>query len=122
LIGRTLAVVLACASPTLPAVAACEGGQAVFEKCAVCHVAARGATPTVGPNLWGIGGRRAASLPGFQYSAAMLAVDWTWTEARLDTFLTNPQQTVPGTAMAYEGVRRATARAALICYLGTLHD
>ena len=122
MIGRTLAVALACAAPTLPAVAACEGGQAVFEKCAVCHVAARGAISTVGPNLWGVVGRRAASLPGFQYSAAMVAADWTWTEAQLDTFLGSPQQAVPGTAMAYEGVRRAAARAALICYLGTLHD
>jgi cytochrome c len=72
-------------------------GAAVFnDRCADCHTL--GAS-SQGPDLVGVVGRRAASLPGYPYSAALKASGLTWTPANLDQFLQGPRQLVPGTAM-----------------------
>ena len=41
----------------------------------------------------------------------------TWTEDRLDAFLSAPQAVVPGTKMTFMGLRSPDRRAALIAYL-----
>ena len=46
-------------------------GQRVFNQCRACHTPDPGGRNGVGPNLWGIVGRRAASIEGFRYSANM---------------------------------------------------
>ncbi|MDO8875557.1 MAG: cytochrome c family protein, partial [Pseudolabrys sp.] len=74
----------------------------------------------VGPSMAGIVGRKSGTVEGFRYSAANKNADITWTPEVLETYLTNPKAVVPGTTMAYVGLRNATQRADLIAYLVSL--
>jgi len=94
-----------------------ERGERVFEKCAICHAREAGAPSPVGPSLHGVVGRRAGTLPDFGYSKAMRGVQQSWTVDALDRFLTDPAGTVPGTAMAFGGLRDPLDRTAVICLL-----
>lgn len=95
-------------------------GQKAFQACAACHSTAPGVNG-VGPSLAGIVGRKAGSLPGFNYSRAMKASNITWDEASLDAYVANPQQKVPGNHMPYAGMSDAQQRAALIAFLKAQH-
>ncbi len=92
-------------------------GKLLFLRCASCHDISSQASPKIGPNLAGVVGRRAGSLPGYAYSNAMKAQTFTWDEAMLDRWLTRPTDVVPGTAMAFAGIDSAADRAAIIAYL-----
>jgi cytochrome c len=91
-------------------------GKDVFEdRCTACHqLQAAGQ----GPALAGVVGRKAASQPGFAYSAALAGSGLTWTAANLDLFLSGPAKLVPGTAM-FGTVSNADQRRDLIAYLAT---
>lgn len=89
-------------------------GEQVYERCQACHSLEVDRT---GPHHCGLFGRRAGSVPGFQYSDAMKHSDIVWTARTLDRFLANPQKAVPGTNMTYAGVTDAGERKALIAYL-----
>ena len=96
-------------------------GRAIFTStCAVCHNAARGAPPKIGPNLFGVVGRRAGSVAGFNYSPAMRNSRLTWTTAQLAAYLQHPAQTIPGNRMPFAGLPAPRA-AAVAAYLATLH-
>jgi cytochrome c len=71
----------------------------------------------VGPRHCGLIGRRAGTVPGFGYSAAMAKSNLTWDEKTLDRFLAKPLQVVPGTSMTYDGVPDPQDRRDLIAYL-----
>jgi cytochrome c len=86
--------------------------------CGTCH-AVDPAQKKMGAHLKGIVGRKAASVEGANYSAAMKASGWTWDKARLDTYLTDPRKALPGTSMMI-GVSNATDRADIIAYLETV--
>lgn len=96
-------------------------GKAIFKKCQACHVAEKGKTPTVGPNLWGVVNRPKASYPGFSYSEAMKAKGGNWTFEELGAFLHNPKADVPGTKMVFTGLP-PNDEADVIAYLATLAD
>ncbi|MDD5324023.1 MAG: c-type cytochrome [Polaromonas sp.] len=89
-------------------------GEQLYARCAACHALTY---DRVGPRHCGLLGRRAGSVPGFDYSPAMKKSGIVWTEKALDRFLTNPLAMVPGTAMTYAGVPEARDRADLIAYL-----
>jgi cytochrome c len=97
-------------------------GEAAARKCAACHTFAKGEPNKVGPNLWGIVGRPRASVPNFNYSAAMKGKSGTWTIEELNTYLVNPKAMVPGTTMNFAGVPRGAERADLIAFLNTRAD
>lgn len=89
-------------------------GKEIYGRCLACHALEY---DRVGPRHCGLFGRRAGSVPGFAYSAAMRRSKIVWNEKTLDRFLANPLKTVPGTAMTYAGVPDASERADLIAYL-----
>lgn len=70
--------------------------------------------------MFRIVGRSAGKADGFHYSPAFANADFVWDEARLDAWLTNPQQIIPGAVMAYRQSKPET-RAAIIAYLKELN-
>ena len=99
--------------------AACDRvlAQQVFVLCVACHTTSATEPMRTGPPLPGVYGKAAASSPSFRYSAALLAAKLTWNDETLDRFLANPGRAVPGTLMAFPGLRSAQDRAAAICAL-----
>jgi cytochrome c len=97
-----------------------DAGAEVFAvKCATCHSIVKDQPGALGPNLLGIVGRRPASVLGFSYSAALRTRTELWTPALLDWYLIDPPDRVPGTYMAFSGLKNDAARAAVICFLET---
>ena len=85
---------------SMPA-AAPDPGALFRGQCGTCHVTEADALPRQGPNLVAVYGRKAGTASGFKYSPAFADADFTWDEARLDTWLTNPQAMLPGAVMVY---------------------
>jgi cytochrome c len=96
--------------------------EVLFRTCKACHSIDKDGEDQLGPNLWGIAGRKAASRADFPYSAALRNSGIVWTDANLDQWLTSPSKFVPGSKMAYPGNPNAADRAALISYLKSHAD
>ena len=92
-------------------------GQQIYEsRCIACH------SPDanrVGPMHRGVFGRKAGSLPDYNYSKALKGAGFVWNDETLDKWLTNPQAFVPGQKMNFK-VTKPEDRADLIAYLKTL--
>ena len=97
-------------------------GENSGKKCVACHTFQKGAAALVGPNLWGIVNRQKASFPGFNYSAGMKSKTGNWTIDDLNIYLQNPKAMVPGTAMNFPGIPKATERADVVAFLNSLAD
>ena len=93
-------------------------GAQVFKKCMACHTAT-GPTNKVGPTLMGVVGRPVASVEGYKYSKAMMDFGQgkTWTEEELTAYLPKPKDLVPGTKMAFAGLKKPEEIANVIAYL-----
>lgn len=89
-------------------------GAQIYPRCLACHSLEHNRS---GPRHCGLFGRPAATLPDFTYSQALKSSGLVWDEATLDRFLQNPLKAVPGTKMAYAGVKDGQERADLIAYL-----
>jgi alcohol dehydrogenase (cytochrome c) len=94
-------------------------GKTVFEnQCASCHATEPG-KQGFGPSLAAVIGRVSGTLPGFNYTPAMVNAHLIWDAKTLDEFLTSSMQKVPGTSMPV-ALANAAARADVIAYLATL--
>lgn len=99
-----------------------EAGKIAFKKCVACH-AADAKTNKVGPHLADVINRKAASVEGYNYSKAMKdagAAGLVWDEAALAEYLAAPKAKVPGTKMAFAGIKKPTEVQDLIAYLKSL--
>jgi cytochrome c len=95
-------------------------GEADFARCAICHTTSKGGGNGVGPNLFGIVGRKSASAPDFYYSQALRVSLIVWTPNKLDAWIASPAKLVPGNRMSFAGIPDAGQRADIIAYLATL--
>ena len=93
---------------------AAQRGEQIYTRCLACHALGY---DRVGPRHCGLIGRKAGSVAGFDYSAAMKKSGLIWNEATLSRFIANPLKVVPGSTMTYDGVADANERADLIAYL-----
>jgi len=96
-----------------------EAGAKVFNKCKTCHENEKGVN-RVGPTLKGVVGRKTASVEGFKYSDAMAkkgADGQVWDEPTLTNYLKDPKALVPGTKMAFPGLKDDAEIANVIAYL-----
>jgi cytochrome c len=89
-------------------------GVQIYQRCLACHSLEYNRS---GPRHCGLFDRQAGTLPSYAYSKAMKASGIIWDERSLDQFLENPLKTLPGTKMAYAGVKDPQERADLIAYL-----
>jgi cytochrome c len=95
-----------------------ESGQQVFNNtCRTCHTTKEGDN-RLGPHLYKIIGRKAGSLPDYGYSSALKGVDFVWDEEKLERFIANPDELVPGNSMKpYGGLASADDRARIVTFL-----
>ena len=114
----TALLACACSLFLIPAAAASDAakGQKVFLKCKACHEVATDKNK-VGPTLKGLFGRAAGSVEGYAYSNAMKSSGITWNEETLKTYLAKPKDVVPGTKMAFAGLKKEEDVEDVIAYL-----
>ena len=108
---------------TGPALAAGDAGEGekVFKRvCSSCHIPTAEGPKRLGPTLFKVVGRKSGSVEGFRYSKANESANIVWSTENLDPYLTDPKKVVPGTTMAFAGVKKAEERADLIAYLASL--
>jgi cytochrome c len=94
-------------------------GEKLSKACAACHTFGQGEASKLGPNLYGIVGKKKAA-GDFAYSEAMVAHGGTWSYSELNHFLWAPKKFVPGTKMAFIGLKKPEDRAAMVAWLRTL--
>lgn len=119
-----IAVVSALAAAALATGAAAAGdieaGQEDFATyCGDCHSTSADMINRKGPSLFGIIGRKAGTVPGFEYSDANRQSGWVWDEARLRSYLPDPRAAMPGTKMKFDGVEDSDEAEDIIAFLGT---
>ena len=115
-----IAGLLLAGSATTALAADPAAGEKIFKtQCGICHAVAAGQN-RIGPTLFGVVGRPAGSVPGFNYTADHKKLGVTWDAATLDKYLTNPRAMVPDTSMVYAGLKDNAERADLVAYLETL--
>lgn len=95
-------------------------GKSVFQRCAICHRVEKNGGNGLGPNLFGIVGRKAGTVADFSYSAAMKNSGIVWSTDKLTAYIEHPAAVVPGNKMAFAGVTDAGQRADVVAYLATL--
>jgi len=95
-------------------------GKVIFQRCAICHRAEKDGGNGLGPNLFGVVGRKAGTAQDFAYSSAMKNSGITWTPDKLTAYITHPAQVVPGNRMAFAGINNAQQVSDVVAYLATL--
>ena len=94
-----------------------SGQQAFNNACRTCHIVREGDN-RLGPNLHKIVGRKAGSLPDYAFSSAMKEAGFIWDEEKLDRFIANPDEVVPGNSMKpYGGLPSSEDRKKIIAFL-----
>ena len=94
-----------------------DRGAKIFKKCASCHNVGKGEGAKVGPGLYGVVNRAKGVFAGFSYSEALKAKGGVWDRASINQFITKPKDYLPGTKMAFAGLKKPQDRADVILYL-----
>ncbi len=103
--------------PPLPPGDAAKGEKLFKARAAQCHTIGSGQPNGVGPNLWNIVGRASGTIEGYSYSKANSGSGVVWTAEVLDVYLEDPKKFMPGTKMAFAGLKKPQDRADIIAYM-----
>lgn len=71
----------------------------------------------MGPNLFGLLGRETGQAVGYDYSIANKERKLLWTKESLFTYLEKPRRVIPGTKMAFNGIKDPETRAHVVAYI-----
>jgi cytochrome c len=101
------ALVIIASSAAVPAALAQDAaaGKTSFNKCLACHAIGEGAKNKVGPELNGLDGRKSGTAPDYNYSDANKNSGITWSEAQFKDYIKDPKAKIPGTKMAFAGIK-----------------
>ena len=103
--------------------ASADNGQDIFKKCLACHTPDKGGRNLVGPNLWGVVGRKiGVRRRASTYSDAMKGHPGEWTWEELAKYLHSPHRPYPATRWQFPGVKDSADLADLLVYLRKLSD
>ena len=100
-----LTEVLIAASSVLGMAQDAQKGKTVFNVCLACHTIGPGAENKIGPELNGLDGRKAGTVPDFDYSDANKSSGIVWNEETFEDYIKNPAAKVPGTKMIFPGIK-----------------
>ena len=94
-----------------------DAGKTSFNKCRACHDIGEGAKNKVGPVLNGLEGRKSGSIEGYSYSDANKNSGIVWTPEIFAEYIKSPRTYIPGTAMAFAGLKKDQEIEDIIAYL-----
>jgi cytochrome c len=100
-----LVVIASSAAATAALAQDVAAGKTSFNKCMACHAIGDGAKNKVGPELNGLDGRKAGTAEGYSYSDANKKSGITWNEAQFKYYIKDPKAKIPGTKMAFVGIK-----------------
>jgi cytochrome c len=113
--GDDLATLLASADPAR--------GAEIAKKCSICHSFDKDGPNMIGPNLYGVLGRKIASHEGYEYSDVLKKMEGDWGYENADHMIEHPNVFAPGTKMAlFPGLPDAQQRADVLVFLRTKSD
>ncbi|KIL89932.1 cytochrome c [Fusarium avenaceum] len=94
-----------------------KGANLFKTRCAQCHTVEKDGGNKIGPALHGLWGRKTGSVEGYSYTDANKGKGIEWNDDTLFEYLENPKKYIPGTKMAFGGLKKAKDRNDLIAYL-----
>jgi cytochrome c len=120
-IGATLALACLAVSAARADGDPAKGKAAFVRQCAICHTVDKAGENRLGPNLFGILGKKAGTVPGYAYTDAFKRqASWEWTADAMGGWIVLPSTMIPGTAMGvFQGVAERD-RDDLVAYLAGL--
>ena len=92
-------------------------GKTSFNKCLACHSIGEGAKNKVGPELNGLDGRKSGTAADYNYSDANKNSGITWNEAEFKDYIKDPKAKIPGTKMAFAGIKNEKEASDLWAFL-----
>jgi cytochrome c len=95
-------------------------GVKLLSRCTICHALTKDGGNRVGPNLFGVVGRKAGTFAGYSYSPAMKNSGLVWSEDVLAKYLMSPSTVVAGTKMTFGGFQQQQQATDVAAYLATL--
>jgi cytochrome c len=116
-VGAVVSVSLILSAATAMAQSAERGERTFNQQCKACHTVDKGGASPIGPNLFGVVGRKAGTVAGYDSSDAMKKSGITWDEAALSDYLKDPKAKVDGTKMLFAGLKQPAQVADVIAYL-----
>jgi cytochrome c len=116
-----VAIITTAIAATIPLTAVraqdAAAGEQAFKKCLPCHAVGEGAKNKVGPILNGLDGRHSGAVAGYSYSAANKNSGIIWSKAEFLDYIKDPRATIPGTKMAFAGIKKEKEAENLWAYL-----
>jgi cytochrome c len=91
-----------------------KGANLFKTRCAQCHTVEKDGGNKIGPALHGLWGRKTGSVEGYAYTDANKQKGIEWNDDTLFEYLENPKKYIPGTKMAFGGLKKAKDRNDLI--------
>ena len=117
LISSALVVFASMAAASAALAQDADAGKASFNKCLACHAIGEGAKNKVGPLLNGLDGRKSGTVEGYSYSEANKNSGITWNKDVFLEYIKDPKAKIPGTKMAFAGIKHAKEANALWDYV-----